>query len=309
MKKTKKKPKMRTNNVLNASKDLTGCLTAKEVLVKAGLNWTAKKEAVYLKNGIEVEGNFAVTRDDNGRIIGNSVGGVYGVFQNWELAQVMETLVSEKLATFKSGWAWDGGSKVGIVAEIPTHLFVLGKDELAVQIVGWNSFDGSSPVGYSVEVLRLVCANGMKRFVPKGMIKAKHCAVTADRLLMARETLGLAVKSMGDILEQAEKLARVKANTAMVESFLTSMNLNKEKEESTQRENQRYALLNLFDRGIGLQDPAFKHTLWALYNASTELIDHRNGNTAEEKKAVSAVYGSGARFKESALDAVLALAK
>lgn len=299
---------MRTNNILNASVDLHGTMTAKEVLVKAGMDWTAKKEPMFLKNGREVDGVFAVTRSDNGFPIG-TVGPVYGVFQNHELAQVMETLVSEKLATFRRGWSWEGGSKVGIVAELPTHLFVLGKDELAVQITGWNSFDGSSPVGYSVEVLRLVCSNGLKRFVPKGMIKAKHCAVTAERLFMARETLGLAVKSMSDILNQAETMARKKANAETVEAFLKALSLNKEKDESTQRENQRAKLLGLFDHGIGLQDSAFKHSVWALYNAATELVDHRNGSTEHEKKAVSAIYGAGSRFKETALNAALELSK
>ncbi len=300
---------MRTNNIINASTDLHGTMTAKEVLIKAGLDWTAKKEPVYLKNGTEVDGTHAITRDDNGRIIGNSVGDVYGVFQNWELAQVMETLVSEKLASFKSGWCWQGGAKVGIVAELPTHLYVLGKDELAVRIVGWNSFDGSSPVGYSVEVLRLVCSNGLKRFVPKGMIKAKHSVNTAERLFMARETLGLAVRSMSDILNQAEVMARKKATAETVERFLKSLSINKEKDESTQRENQRHHLVTLFDRGIGLQDPAFKHSVWALYNAATELIDHKNGSREYEKKAVSAVYGAGGRFKETALSAALELSK
>lgn len=297
-----------SNNIINASRDLTGSLTAKEVLEKTGLTWTAEKEPVYLKNGKQVHDTFAVVRKDTGDPLG-TVGNVYECFQNWELAQVMETLVSEKLATFKRGWCWDGGSKVGIVAELPTHLYVLGKDELAVQITGWNSFDGSSPVGYSVEVFRLVCKNGLKAFVRKGMIRAKHCGSTAERLLMARDTLGLAIKSVGDILNQAEQLARTKANKDMVESFLKSLQLNREDDESTQRENQRNKLLGLFDTGIGLQDVAFKHSLWTLYNAATEMVDHRNGSTDHEKKAISAVYGSGARFKETALNAALMLAE
>lgn len=295
------------NNMLASSVDLKGTMTAQEVLDKAGLNWTAQKEPCYLANGRIVNDTWAVTRSDTGTQVG-VVGNVYKVFQNKPLAQVMETFASEKLATFKRGWCWAGGSRVGIVAELPQHLYVLGKDELAVQIAGLNSFDGSSPVGYSIEVLRLVCSNGLKRFVKKGHIMARHCASTAEQLMLGRKALGLAVNSMGDILAQAEKLARKQANKDTVEAFLKSMQLNKVEDESTRRENQRYDLLRRFDAGIGLTDPAYKHSLWAIYNAATEMVDHKNGTADIEKKAVSSVYGSGARFKEDALSAALALA-
>lgn len=292
------------SNVMKSSKDLTGKMTAHEVLESVGLLWEAKKEPMYTSDRKEIENHFVVRRSDNGGQLG-VVGNVYAPYQNRELAQTLEVLAGEKLASFKRGWCWNGGSLVGIVAELPEHLRVMGKDDLAVQIVGWNSFDGSSPVGFSVEVLRVICSNGLKAFVRDGTVKAKHCGSAKEKILAARELLGLAVKSTSDILNQAEAMARKSANTNMVEEFLSRLSLNKIAGESTRRENMRFDLLSRFDNGIGAR--IFPGSVWSLYNGATEMIDHRNGTTDTEKKAISATYGSGAAFKALSLRVALDL--
>lgn len=294
------------NNLMKASNDVTGSMTANEVLLKSGLNWETVKQPLYDACGNIVPNAFGIFRTDNQKPIG-IVGNVYQAYSNHDLALTLEKLVTEKLATFKRGWCWDNGAKVGIVAEIPKHLYVLGKDEIAVQITARNSFDGSSPVGYSVDVLRLVCSNGLKKFVTKSFIRARHCAITDQTLLNAREILGLAVNNIDGILSQAEAMARAQANAQMVEQFLKGLNLNKIEDEPTRRENKRYELLRTFDHGIGLSEPLYRHSVWALYNAAVETIDHKDGIADIETKAISAEYGAGASFKETALKEALAL--
>ena len=294
------------NNLIAVSKNIEGAMTASEVLEKSGLNWQTEKQSVYTKELKSIPSTFVVVRKDTQYPLG-VVGGVYQAYDNKELVQTLETLVTEKLVTFKRGWCWQGGAKVGIVADIPKHLYVLGKDELAVQITARNSFDGSSPVGYSVDVLRLICSNGLKRFVTNSFIKARHCANTEYRLLNAREILKLAVSNLDDVLDQAEAMARKKANTELVDRFLEGLNLHKIENETTQRENKRYNLLRTFDRGIGLSDPLYRHSVWSLYNAAVETVDHRTGLADTETKAIFAEYCSGATFKAEALKEALAL--
>lgn len=294
------------SNLIQASVDVSGLQTADEVLNKSGLNWKTTKEEIYTRDGKVLPDTFAIIRTDNNLPLG-VVGNVYHAYNNKDLVQTLESIVSEKLVTFKRGYCWAGGSKVGVVADIPKHLFVLGKDELAVQITARNSFDGSSPVGYSVDVLRIVCSNGLKRFVGKSFITARHSMNTYQRLIDAKDILGLAISKLDDVLNQAESMARKKVNAEMVEHFLIGLKLNKIENEPTRRENKRYNLLRTFDNGIGLQDSTYKHSVWSLYNAAIETVDHKAGITDIETKAISAEYGSGASFKQESLKEALAL--
>ena len=79
---------------------------------------------------------------------------------------------------------------------------------------------------------------------------------------------------------------------------------------STQKENTRNDLYNLFENGQG-QKTGNKHSIWKAYNSITEFVDHhrtvKNLDKDKTNKLQSIWFGSGAKLKERAYNQALTL--
>lgn len=293
------------------AKNVVGVKTAEEAIEKAGLDWTVSKRPVMFqaKDGPAfLDGKFAIVRDDNDAGLG-VVGRVYETFQNKTGLNFMNGFVQDGLASYHSAYSLKGGRNIVLTLKLPKEVYVAGKDALAVYLQLSTAHDGSSPIDISVFVERLICSNGLTGFVSDQSFSIRHTSRTSEKIAIAKSSLNFATNSIGRILEEAEAMVRTKLNSQIVDSFLNGIGLGKTNDDSTRKTNIRQDILRLQNFGYGHNEPAIKNSVWTMYNAVTQYVDHNNNNRSDDSKLYSAWFGHGANMKTKALETALTLVK
>lgn len=290
--------------------DVSGAQTAQEAITAAGLDWKVEKRPVHFPistGGLKpLAESFVTVRTDTEDGLG-VVGSRYVPFQNKTVFSFFDQLVAEKGANYTKAGQIDGGARVYLLAKLPKTVQVAGVDAVDTYLIFNNSHDGSSSIEVKLLAVRLICSNGLTGWTDTGSFKVRHTSTIALKLAQAREILHLSAQSIDQFLEKADALARTKLNKEIVEQFLQGIDLHKLPDESTRRENQRFDVLRLIERGIGHQQAEIKNSLWSAVNAVTEYVDHKEGDT--EKRLSSIWFGHGAQLKEKAFKTALSLAR
>lgn len=291
-----------------------GVMTAAEAISAANLDWKVEKRPVWFltKDGghAEMEDKYVTVRTDREEGLG-VVGSDYTVFQNKEAFSFFDAIVAEKAAIYHTCGSLKGGAVIWILAKLPTSIKVLGKDQVDfyTMLVNWHNGGGSILLQHTPT--RVVCWNTLSAAMSGGesKFKIRHSSQVGAKVAAAREALGIVTQTADDILVAAEAMARKKLNAALVEDFLKGIDLQKEKDESARRENQRMEVLRLIETGYGHGQTEIKNSLWTAYNAVTQFVDHANGSRTDEQKLYSSWFEGGARLKQQAFDTALALVK
>lgn len=301
-------------------REVEGAMTAKEAIEKARLDWTVSKRPVRFPHSgggtIEMPGRFVTVRDDIQMGLG-VLTDRYEILQNKTAFDFTDALTQEKLGTYEMALSLDGGRRIVIMFRLPETIKVMGSDPIKGYIMFSTTHDGSGSVMGAYTPKRMFCLNQLNGLLSaKGAsFKIRHTQSMLSKIDVARNALGIAKQSTEDMLTRADAMARTKLNRSIVELFLKEMDLHKIEDESGRRRNTRDHILHLQEFGYGHGQPEIKNSLWTLYNAVTQHIDHRwpdskKGATYGASKAVeSSMFGAGAVMKEKALDAALSLAK
>ena len=67
-------------------------------------------------------------------------------------------------------------------------------------------------------------------------------------------------------------------------------------------DNNREMVRDLFENGMGNNLPGVQGTLWACYNAVTELIDYKKSKQNNDQRTKSIWFGNGYNVKQKAFD-------
>ena len=177
--------------------DLTSATSYEEALQMAGLDYTAEKVPLYLSDGTEVQNHFAVAKSDNPAHILGVVGNQYHAVSNKDAFAVAENIVNNGDATFEVG----GPSiKSKYAVDYAKCFLVLKGDDFQIEndifnsfVVFNNSFDGSTGVQYQVICQRVVCMNGMVRYLggKENQIKIniQHSRTANERIRIANKII------------------------------------------------------------------------------------------------------------------------
>lgn len=287
------------------AKDVTGAMTAEEVITGAGLDWTVSKRPVLFQGAAQkvMDGKYVVARDDNDGGLG-VVGDNYRPLQNREAFSFFDAVVQEKMAIYRAAGAFEGGRKTWILAQIPGDLRVK-TDEMQSFVLLRNSHDGSSAVRLSSIVYRVVCSNVMVALDEGASFVFRHTRNMGEKVAQAREAVGILNWSVETLLAQANVLANKKATTKLVNALLASIGKELIFEDggkvNDRREDERHEIMRLMESGAGNDAPGVKGTMWAAVNGITEWVDHVWKRRSEENRAMSNWFGDGARMKAVAM--------
>lgn len=180
--------------------DLTGARSYDEALNMAGLDYTAKKVPLFLADGTKVENHFGVAKSDNPAYILGVVGNQYHAVGNREAFAVAENIVNE-------GYTYEVGGpsmKSKNTLDYAKSFLVLKGDDFQIEddifnsfVIFNNSFDGSTGVQFQVICQRVVCMNGMVRYLGgkdsqlriniQHTESAKERIRTANKIIMKRK--------------------------------------------------------------------------------------------------------------------------
>ena len=227
----------------NAGYDLRDCVTLEQALDKAQINYGAEKSPIFLANGTEIQDHFCVTKSDDGSPLG-VVGKDYNPVHNKDAFELASDLCDWHGFKYEAGGA-NRGSRCA-VDNAKTFMVLRGNDiQLSDDVfntfaVFRNSFDGSSGIEYRIVLQRLVCLNGMTRYLGgkknQLWIKVQHSNSVDSQIRIANETMKNYATEIEAIRKEAEafastKMSRKDFEQEIIPVMLGAMKLNPENEK------------------------------------------------------------------------------
>jgi phage/plasmid-like protein (TIGR03299 family) len=278
--------------------------TAAEAVEAAHLDWRVAKVPLYIAGGSrlhEIRGRYAIVRDD---AIGTPacralgiVGESYRVLQNTDAFRFFDPIVGEGAAVYHTAGALGAGERVWILAKLPGDIMVAGRDRVEKHLLLSNSHDGSSAVQVKFTPVRVVCQNTLAQALAEGRtFRARHDRDLLLGLRDVREAMGFIGDEYARLAAAFDAMARVGMDRAALGAYLSKvfpLPADRDDERASERADaQRFWAAHLFERGAGNTEHPVAGTLWAAYNAVTELVDHGSGLVAGQRAAADGRAGS-----------------
>lgn len=230
----------------NAGIDISSASSYEDALSMCGLNYTAEKKPIYLGNGIEIADKYAAVKSDNENHVLGVVGKDYCPVSNYEAFGVAEELVNEGVANYEVG----GPSlKMHDMVDYSRSFMVLKGDDFDIDgddynsfIVFNNSFDGTTGVQYRIVCQRLVCLNGLTRYLGgkknQLTIKIQHSRQASDKIKEANDIVINYNNELKALKKEAEMFMNVKFTKEQFVSEIIPMVLA-EKKIVTERTDEK----------------------------------------------------------------------
>ena len=280
--------------------------TAAEAIRAAGLDWEVVKCPLFFEHGPKMQpvGNrFGVVRSDLLKQPGpppvlGIVGTEYVPLQNREAFEWFDPIVGENKAIYHTAGALGDGERVWLLAKLPEEIRVVGDDIAHKYLLLSNSHDGSSSVQVKFTPIRVVCQNTLTMALNQGRgIRIHHTRSLKDRLVAARDALGIIQNRFTDITTDFQRMAKIQVNGDRLDSYLSKvfpMPANPEDEKARSRVQQALEKsTRLFTDGAGNSQAPVLGTLWAAYNGVAEYVDHTMYYRSDERRLDAIWFGSG----------------
>lgn len=235
--------------------DLGGCDTFDEALKSAGLDYTGKCMEMNLSGyDLTIPDHYAVVKvndeteePDETPVVLGIVGNQYRPVSNRSAFEVAEEIVNEGNAKYEVGGPSRGNKNINDFGRSFLVLrgddFEIGDDTFNSFMLFRNSFDGSSGVQYSVICQRVVCMNGMVRFLGgrknQLFINIQHSESALDRIRIANEVIRKRVSDIELIRKEAEKFNSLGMTRADFEKKVVPFVLGEMKLVEKDKERER----------------------------------------------------------------------
>lgn len=268
-------------------------LTSKEALEAAGLNWRVISKPIYTKEGIEIPGYIANTRDSDNSVLG-IVSDKYSIVQNEDAFAFTDALLDME-ARYVTAGSLKNGRSVWLLAELP-RTKILG-DEVDQFLVFSNTHDGSGAVKVACTPIRVCCQNTLNLALSTARRNwtCKHMGNIDNKLWEATHTLQLANKYMEELRINAEKLAEVKISQDEVMQIVSDMFATPEGASERIVSNAAKAKQEFMVAYYMPDIEQFRGTAWGLTNAAADWVAHaapqRNTATYAERNFEKVVFG------------------
>lgn len=290
--------------------DPTG-LTAPDsatALELAHLNWRVLLEPLYLQDGREVPGFYATVREDTKATLG-VVSDRYKVIQNLEAFEFLDGLLQDGIMRYESAMALKGGRIITLLARMPSVDTVAEGDKGLRYIMFSTSHDGTASIHCLPTWVRVVCANTQRLAIRTGKaldFTIRHTGDVQAKLNQARQYLSQFDEQFTLFRDKARLLATRKVDAADVPTYLAQLFPKPEEGESDAGRERMLSEMTMAMFHPNQQIGAIRGTWWALYNALTQVIDHKDLSgrghvTAQrENRFLNVTDGPGAALKDKA---------
>lgn len=227
--------------------DLTNCESYDEALEAAGLDYTAKKEKLFLENGTEIEGNFAVMKSDDPTKFLGIVGNQYTCVANRDAFSVAEELYKEGYMRYETGGpvlaARDKVDYSQAVLILRGDDFDVAGEPFNQFTILRNSFDGSTGVNFQVICQRVWCQNMATRYLGgkknQLRINIQHSRTAEERISRANTLVVKRNQEIALIQKEAEAFIGTKFTRAQFEQTIVPTILKEMKLVENDKERQR----------------------------------------------------------------------
>lgn len=283
---------------------------SREALRAARLDWRVRKEPLFVihpSGNIQVPKKRAIVREDSQTILG-VVSEEYQPLQNEEAFRFFDSLIDIGASEYETAGALGKGECIWILAKMKEQpMLIAGFDEVQKYLLLVNSHDGSTSVHIRFTPIRVVCQNTLTLALREGtrLQTIVHRRGLHRRLQEARELLNSIVCTYRDIERNFNLMASVKVDEKRLREYIEAVfpMPSTTHEADARRLQERVTLLRnqavyFFTHGKGNSQTPIEGTLWAAYNAVTELIDHRHRQRGGPQDRLRDVwFGEGSAIK------------
>jgi len=302
-------------NVFNAGG--TEAPNSEQMMELAHQNWLTEKEPMNLvQDGKAVGGYFATVRQDTREVLG-IVGKNYKVLQNKDAFKFMDSFMQDGIMRYESAMALFGGKQVVLLARMPSVDEVIPGDRQDRFLLLSNTHDGTGSIIMQPTHVRVVCNNTHRIAISNQtyQVKVRHSSSMEEKMEMARKYLSQFDKKFSEYTETAKHLAKYSYTQDMVKSYLDQL-FPAQKDASDRQVKNRLAKLDMVKGMMNTPAntlPGMEGTLWQLFNAVTEAVDHRSSYKGDdlaraENRFTNIMEGAGANLKDKAFELALQLA-
>lgn len=242
----------------------------------------------------------------------------YTVIQNVEAFGMLEELVGEGGMRFVSGGSFKKGAIV-FANLLSGRSEVVKGDEVEHYVQVVTSHNGQYTLDFFTSLIQMICSNTMRMAMASANdhLRISHTISAVTKLKNMPEFLKLVGKQNESLTEKLRFLASKRLTKEVETLFLDQMIGKVEPEAQTKRrENMRAAILSAPDNSEVVT--SIGGTFYSLLNKFTNTIDHGaidpDGKKKatlvaeqEEKRAISASFGTKATDKTKALNVLLGL--
>jgi phage/plasmid-like protein (TIGR03299 family) len=288
--------------------------TAAQAIMAANLDWTVKKVPLYAwGDGIAypMKDTFTVVPEhrwgqENCPTYG-IVAATYTPLQNRDAFEFFDLIVGEGAAIYHTAGALDDGRRVWVLAKLPSDITVAGKDIAKKYLLLSNCHDGSGSVQIKFTPVRVVCHNTLTMALEQGdrAIRVSHTRNIKERMADARLNLQLINTTYSQIERTFNGMAKVRMDETRLDKYVGLVFPEPKKRDARdieRVEKDRARACTLFTKGMGNQVPGVASTLWAAYNAVTEMVDHGRNRRTEGQHLEYIWFGGGSALKVRAFD-------
>jgi phage/plasmid-like protein (TIGR03299 family) len=288
-----------------------------QAIQSARLDWDCVENDVYYHNGskqIIIEGQKVITRSDNGGLL-NICNSTWTPVQNRDCFNFFDQILSSGIAKLDTVLSLNEGKRIAITAEVAnTELDVLKNDSTKMYIVLFNGHDGTLSLGLMYTPIRVICQNTLSLALEstKGTnntIRLRHTSKVNDNFAIVQENMLYTIEAYKKSVELYQSMAHKSMSSLGFRNYISVVFEQEYKEKIS---NYKYfgTLLENFDNGIGSDIPGVRGTIWAGYQAATQLITHQlgerknkvlNTDSVFSTRANSLLFGKGSLLTRSAM--------
>ena len=278
-------------------------LTAKEVLLKHGLDWSIGKGSVYDSQGRELTEFKAITRSDNGHVFQISRN-KYTPISNEVGCGLLDEVVGTGMAKYTGASSFKNGGLVMVTAEVPELEYRIAGDAIKNYIHIATAHDGSMSTFIFGSQQRFRCQNLLTSQMKQDVCTLKFKHTKNYRIKI--EDFKVVFSKYREAFQAKKKAFEAMAGKEMtrieLDSFLNQLlKLDAEKldEMSTRSKNVKTDIAKLFTEGIGHED--MPDSRWKAFQAVTQYVTHDRSTRGDKSNREFANYfGSGAHMRNEA---------
>ena len=264
---------------------VSNCLTSKEAIIAAGLDWEVNRNPIYDMNGKEIPNYKANTRSSDGSILG-IVSDKYKIVQNIDAFEFTDSLVADKNnnVEYEVAGSLRDGKSVWMLAKLPPQIIV--GDQVDPYVCFTNAHDGTGAIKVCMTPVRVVCANTLNFALKtaKRTWSTRHMGDIFSKLAEAKHTLGLANEYMAALSKNANDLAKEKFTRdefiKVIDAMYPVDYANDSKRKIDNTEYIKAALLNCYN-AADLNN--FRNTKYGAMMAVTDMVAHTSPNRMTSK--------------------------
>jgi phage/plasmid-like protein (TIGR03299 family) len=206
----------------------TEALSVQDAIDRAGLDWTVRREQLYLADGTTVD-RFAVVRNTDNRVLG-TVGTDWRPIQNSKAFSVLEPFVAAGQATVETAGSLFDGGRVWMLLKIsrPDAVIVPGADDrVSKHVLAAVGHDGTLSFTLGITPIRVVCNNTLSVALGDGLkthVKIRHTAGGNA----AVDALAATINEIDGRIEKAAEVFRALAGVSItsekqLRAYITSV--------------------------------------------------------------------------------------